>query len=133
MIDNFVSKNSNKSICFFALGSINYLSILNIADGVVGNSSSGIIEAPSLKKGTINLGDRQQGRVFANNVINCNYKTTEIDKALAKLYSNKFKNKLKKLTNPYGAGKVSDKICKIILNKDLKKILKKRFYDIEKT
>ncbi len=131
MIDNYVSKNSHKSIAFFSLGSTNYLSILKIVDGVVGNSSSGIIETASLKKGTINIGDRQLGRVFTNNVINCGYNSKEIDYSLKKLYSQKFQTQLKKINNPYGRGKVSDKILKIIIKTDLKEIIKKRFYDIK--
>ncbi len=132
MIDSYVSLNSHKSISFFSLGNLNYLSVLKIVDGIVGNSSSGLIEAPSLKKGTINIGDRQLGRVFAKNVINCSYNTKKIDNALKKLFSLKFKNQLKKIINPYGNGIVSDKILKIILKTELKNIIKKKFYDIKK-
>jgi GDP/UDP-N,N'-diacetylbacillosamine 2-epimerase (hydrolysing) len=62
MIDEFVNKNPNKSVGFASLGQLKYLSALQYVDVVVGNSSSGILEAPSFKIGTINIGDRQKGR-----------------------------------------------------------------------
>ena len=132
MIDDYVARKKYKSVSFFSLGNINYLSILKNVDGVVGNSSSGIIEAPSLKIGTINIGDRQLGRVFTTNVINCNYDIKQIEKALKKLFSKSFKDQLKNIINPYGDGKVSKKISNIIIKTKLDKIIKKRFYDIKK-
>lgn len=132
MIDDYVARNEHKTISFFSLGNINYLSILKIVDGIVGNSSSGIIEAPSLKIGTINIGDRQLGRVFTKNVINCNYNSKKIEKSFKKLFSKSFKDQLKNIINPYGDGKVSKKITNIIIRTKLDKIIKKRFYDIKK-
>ena len=75
---------------FENLGQINYFSIIRIFDGVVGNSSSGLIEVPSLKKATINIGDRQKGRLLASSVINCNADEKSISKAIKKLYSEDF-------------------------------------------
>ena len=71
MIDDYTNRNSKKSIGFISLGQLKYLSSLQYVDAVVGNSSSGIIEAPSFKIGTINIGDRQRGRLQASSVINC--------------------------------------------------------------
>ena len=96
---------------------------------VIGNSSSGIVEVPSFNKPTINIGDRQKGRIQANSVINCKPAEADIEKALNKAI--KFK---KDVINPYGDGKTSDKMVRIIkktfLGKDID--LKKVFYDLEK-
>ena len=82
MIDDYVNRNSRKSIGFISLGQLKYLSSLQYVDAVVGNSSSGIIEAPSFKIGTINIGDRQKGRIQASSIINCEPKKKSILKAL---------------------------------------------------
>jgi GDP/UDP-N,N'-diacetylbacillosamine 2-epimerase (hydrolysing) len=74
MIDEYVTKNSHKSIVFTSLGQLRYLSALQYVDAVVGNSSSGLAEAPSFKIGTINIGDRQKGRIKASSVIDCEAK-----------------------------------------------------------
>ena len=131
MIDDYVSKNSNKAISFTSLGQLRYLSALQFVDAVVGNSSSGLIEAPTFKIGTINIGDRQKGRIKAKSVIDCKPKKEEIKKAFNKLYSKEFQNILKKVKNPYGDGMVSKKIVNILKSVELKDILKKSFYDID--
>ncbi len=132
MIDEYVSKNSHKSVAFISLGQLRYLSALQYVDGVVGNSSSGLAEAPTFKIGTINVGDRQKGRVKAENVIDCNPTKESILTATTKLYSDEFQGKLKNVTNPYGEGGAAKKIKEVIKEKDLSGILKKKFYDIEK-
>ena len=71
MIDKYVSKNAHKSVAFASLGQLRYLSSMCYVDAIIGNSSSGIIEAPSFKIGTINIGDRQKGRIKANSIIDC--------------------------------------------------------------
>ena len=131
MIDDYVSKNSNKAISFTSLGQLRYLSALQFVDAVVGNSSSGLIEAPTFKIGTINIGDRQKGRIKAKSVIDCKPKKEEIKKAFNKLYSKEFQNMLKKVKNPYGDGMASKKIVNILKSVKLKDILKKSFYDID--
>jgi len=131
MIDEYVSKNSNKAIGFTSLGQLRYLSALQFVDAVVGNSSSGLTEAPSFKIGTINIGDRQKGRIMANSVINCDTDRVSIEKGFEKLYSKEFQELLSDTQNPYGDGMPSKKIKNIIRDINLDNILKKSFYDIK--
>jgi len=130
MIDDYVAKNKDKSISFTSMGQLRYLSALQFIDAVVGNSSSGLIEAPSFKIATINIGDRQKGRIKAKSVIDCNTSKRELLGAFEKAYSEEFKKSLKKIKNPYGDGCASEKIISILKNVDLENILKKSFYDI---
>ena len=128
-INNFVNKNNN-SISFISLGPLRYLSCLKYIDAIVGNSSSGIIEAPSFKIGTINIGDRQRGRIKANSVIDCKPNKESILKAFKILESKKFQAKLSNIINPYGDGGASEKIIKVIEKISLDNIIKKKFYNI---
>lgn len=130
MIDEYVTKNSHKSIVFTSLGQLRYLSALQYVDAVVGNSSSGLAEAPSFRIGTINIGDRQKGRIKASSVIDCEPNKDSILNSFEKLYSKEFQETLKTITNPYGDGYASKKIVEILKNVDLKNILKKSFYDL---
>jgi len=130
MIDQYVSKNSHKAVAFVNLGQLRYLSAMQFMDGVVGNSSSGLAEAPTFKIGAINIGDRQRGRVKAESVIDCDSDKESILKALTKLYSKEFQDKLRNVRNPYGEGGAAEKIKKVLKEKDLSDILKKEFYDI---
>jgi len=131
MIDEFVAKNSYKSVCFTSLGQLRYLSALQFVDAMLGNSSSGLAEAPSFKIGTINIGDRQKGRIKASSVIDCEPNKVEIINAFKKLYSSEFRELLKDVQNPYGDGCASMKIIKEIKKVDLNHILKKTFYNLE--
>ena len=131
MIDEYVSKNSYKSIGFTSLGQLRYLSALQFVDAVVGNSSSGLAEAPSFKIGTINIGDRQKGRIKAESVIDCKSDKVSILEAFDKLYSVEFQNSLSNIQNPYGNGCASQKIVEVLKNVNLGNILKKSFYDLE--
>jgi len=131
MIDGYTSGNPKKSIGFTSLGQLRYLSTLQYVDAVVGNSSSGLLEAPSFKIGTINIGDRQKGRIKAPSVINCEPKKNSILVALTELYSKKFLKILKTSINPYGDGHSSQKIIKKIKKVNLNTILKKSFYDLK--
>src|SRR5208283_3884313 len=100
------------------------------ADAVVGNSSSGIIEAPSFRIGTINIGDRQKGRVRAKSVIDCRPARKSIRNAISKLYSAEFQEKLKGVVNPYGNADAAKKIRTILRDYQINNILKKSFFDI---
>ena len=131
MIDNYVNRNRDKSISFYSLGQLKYLSILKYVDAVVGNSSSGLLEVPSFKIGTVNIGDRQKGRIKASSVIDCKPKKNLILKAIKKIYSKKFIIKLKSTINPYGYGHASEKIIKKLKRRNLKKIIKKSFYNLK--
>lgn len=131
MIDEYVTKNFQKSVEFTSLGQLRYLSALQFVDAVVGNSSSGLLEAPSFKIGTINIGDRQKGRIKADSVIDCSANKTDIEKAFERLYSKEFQDILQNVENPYGDGCASKKIIEVLKNVDLKNILKKSFYNIK--
>ncbi|MBR4470669.1 MAG: UDP-N-acetylglucosamine 2-epimerase (hydrolyzing) [Erysipelotrichaceae bacterium] len=127
-LDKFALKNKN-CIVVSSLGTLKYFSAIRYSECVIGNSSSGIVEVPSFGKPTINIGDRQKGRIQSNSVINCKPIESDIEKALNKAL--KFK---KEVVNPYGDGKTSDKMVKIIkktfYGKEID--LKKVFYDLEK-
>ena len=129
MIDSYVTSNSETSIAFTSLGQLRYLSALQYVDAVVGNSSSGLLEAPSFKIGTINVGDRQKGRIKAVSVIDCNPDGVEIIAAIQRLYSPEFHQILLELINPYGVGGASKKIAEILSSHSLINILKKSFND----
>jgi GDP/UDP-N,N'-diacetylbacillosamine 2-epimerase (hydrolysing) len=131
MIDDYVATHPDSSIAFTSLGQKRYLSAMQYIDGVVGNSSSGLIEAPSFRIGTINIGDRQRGRVSANSVIDCEPTTQSIREAIKILYTDSFQEILKKVQNPYGTGGASEKILQKLRSLPLTDILKKHFYDFE--
>jgi len=130
MIDKYVYKNSHKSITFTSLGQLRYLSALKYVDAVVGNSSSGLLEAPSFKIATINIGDRQKGRIKADSVIDCLAEKKNIKKVIDKIYSKKFQELLKKVKNPYAKGKTSKKIVEILKKTSFPFSVKKKFHDI---
>ncbi|WP_457564270.1 UDP-N-acetylglucosamine 2-epimerase, partial [Caminibacter sp.] len=128
MIDEYVADNPQKSIAFTSMGQLRYLSALQFVDAVVGNSSSGIIEAPSFKIGTINIGNRQKGRIKAKSVIDVASKKEEILKAFKKLYSDEFQELLKTVKNPYQKEKYpSKKVVEILENSKIK--FQKKFYE----
>jgi len=131
MIDSYVIKNYEKSVVFTSLGQLRYLSALQYVDLVLGNSSSGIVEVPSFKIGTINIGDRQKGRVQAENVINCVPEKTEILKSVSIVYGKEFQNELKKVVNPYGDGFSSYKTKEVLKNINIENIILKEFRDIQ--
>ena len=129
MIKNFVN-NHPYAKSFTSLGQIRYLSCIKHVDGVIGNSSSGLAEVPTFKKGTINIGDRQRGRIKAESVIDCKPTTKSISDAIKKLYSLELQQKLKTVKNPYGSGGASEAIVKTLEKVSLENILKKKFYNM---
>ena len=129
MVEKFVAQHPNASAYYTSLGQLRYLSCIAQVDGVVGNSSSGLIEVPSFKKGTINIGDRQRGRLKAESVINCEPTCESISTALAQLYSNGFQARLHQVINPYGEGGASEKVVRTLKNIAIAGIVKKTFYD----
>lgn len=131
MIDEYVKTNSSKAVGFTSLGQLRYLSALQYVDAVVGNSSSGISEAPSFNLATINIGDRQKGRIMAKSIINCEANEVSIKYGFEKLYTQEFKTILQNVQNPYGNGGASQKIKQIIKETSLENILKKSFYNLE--
>ena len=130
MINKFVSNHQQTTRAYHSLGQLRYLSCIKHFDGVVGNSSSGLIEVPSFKKGTINIGDRQRGRLKASSVIDCGTSRKAIQTALSKLFSVTFQTSLATVVNPYGSGGASQAIINVLEQTPLDNILKKRFFDL---
>jgi GDP/UDP-N,N'-diacetylbacillosamine 2-epimerase (hydrolysing) len=115
---------------FRSLGQLNYLSCLQFVDGVVGNSSSGLLEVPTFRKGTVNIGLRQSGRPRAASVIDCDAEEAEISAALTRLFSDQFQSTLTHVENPYGNGGASRQIAAILESVDLGLLSHKPFYDM---
>ena len=130
LIDEYVSENPRQAVAFISMGQLRYLSCMQFVDAVVGNSSSGLLEAPTFRVGTINIGDRQKGRLMAESVINCEPTKESINKAIQTLYSKEFQKNLKKVQNPYGDGNATENIMSIISNKPLPTEIKKGFHDL---
>ena len=122
--------NHSSAKAFTSLGHLMYLSCMNCVDAVVGNSSSGLIEAPSFKVGTINIGDRQRGRLKASSVIDCEPNYASISHSLHRLFSVEFQKVVAECQNPYGEGGASEKIVKQLEIQSYEDILKKHFYDL---
>jgi len=131
MIDEYVQNHNAKAVGFTSLGQLRYLSALQYVDAMVGNSSSGLAEAPSFKIGTINIGDRQKGRIMADSVIDCASDSNSIRNSFTRLYSENFREQLMGCENPYGNGGASLKIKNRLKEIDLTDILKKIFYDLK--
>lgn len=130
MIDSYVAANSNKAVAFVSLGQLRYLSALQQVDAVVGNSSSGLIEAPAFKIGTVNIGDRQKGRIKAISVVDCLPEEKDITNALFHLYTSEFQTNLGKVANPYGESGASKRIADVLRSYSLAHILHKIFNDL---
>jgi GDP/UDP-N,N'-diacetylbacillosamine 2-epimerase (hydrolysing) len=130
MVELFVKQNSDAH-AHASLGQMRYLSCIAQVDGVVGNSSSGLAEVPSFNKGTINIGDRQRGRLQASSVINCDPNRISITAALEQLYSADFQTILSRTVNPYGEGGASAKVVSALKHNAIEGIVKKTFYDLE--
>lgn len=130
MIDDYVEKHQSYAIAFKSLGQSRYLSALKFVDAVVGNSSSGIVEAPSFKVPTINIGERQKGRVRADSVLDIDVDEKQILTAVERIYSSEFQDVLEKTINPYGQGDSAKKVVNVLKTVDLENLKKKKFYDI---
>ena len=132
MIISFKKKYKNVEVVK-SLGTTNYLSLTKIVNLVIGNSSSGIAETPTFNTPTINIGDRQKGRLFAKSVISSTGLKININESIKKGLSKSFLNSLKNNVNPYGTGGACDKIYEITKRiKINKNIIKKKFFDIKK-
>lgn len=129
-INHYANKNPSRVKAFTSLGQLRYLSALSLVDGVVGNSSSGILEAPFFKKGVVNIGDRQKGRVRGQNVIDCKPIQKDIFDSISKILSDDFKADLLTMENPYEGDHPAETIAKILMTVSLDEIVKKKFYDL---
>lgn len=132
MIDNVVSHHPSQYIAFTSMGLLRYLSAMKYCSFVLGNSSSGLLETPTFKKPTINIGDRQKGRYKAPSVLDCLPEKESILTAINQIETSHFQSSLQKMTLPFGDGSTSQQIIKVLEtfllqgNMDLKK----EFYDL---
>ncbi|MGF2733399.1 UDP-N-acetylglucosamine 2-epimerase [Marinobacter sp. DUT-1] len=129
MVREFAQRHPHAKV-YTSLGQLRYFSCLAQIDGVVGNSSSGLAEAPSFNIGTVNIGDRQKGRLKASSVIDCEPNREAIQAALETLYSADFQTSLAAVSNPYGNGGASEAIVKVLAEYPLENIRKKQFYNL---
>ena len=129
-LEKFVAEDTAKRKFFSSLGRVNYFNLLAGCDAVLGNSSSGLIEAPSFSVPTINIGKRQQGRVSGDTVIHVTETTESIFEGIKRLSDPDFRARLRKSFNPYGEGGSSKQIAKIVKNIDLNNVVNKGFYDL---
>jgi len=130
LIDEFTRKDGNRFKSFVSLGQLRYLSAMQYVDAVIGNSSSGIIEAPGFGIGTVNIGDRQTGRIKSETVIDCEPAETAIASALKTLYSPEFQRLRKQATNPYGDGQTAPRVVSILRECCSGQTTQKKFYDL---
>jgi GDP/UDP-N,N'-diacetylbacillosamine 2-epimerase (hydrolysing) len=130
MIDQFVNTYPERSCAFVSLGQLRYLSALKYVNMVIGNSSSGILEAPSFHIPTINIGERQSGRIAADSVIQCANEVQAICTSIKKASNHAFVSFCKNVINPYDNGNASEKILDVLKSMPLENIVKKKFYNI---
>ena len=135
MIREFADRDPSRYRFFDNLGQIAYMSCLRHLDVMIGNSSSGLIEAPSFGLPVVNIGDRQKGRIKAENVIDVGYSTKEIRRGIEAACAVEFKKRISHVKNPYdayGDGKVSYRIKEKLKTIEISpSLLKKKFYDIK--
>ena len=129
LLKAYAAKDPKRVLAIESLGQLRYLSALSMTDAIIGNSSSGIVEAPAFKKATVNIGSRQEGRMAADSVINCQGSEVEIIQAIEKALSCEFTETLKQVFNPYGQRNTCKKIIKILDTVKLGSI--KSFVDLQ--
>lgn len=130
MMEEYANIYPDKAVLFSTLGTLRYLSLMKQVTAVVGNSSSGILEAPSSPTATINIGDRQKGRVQALSIVNCKAKKEDIISAFNKVKSDEFRKKMNEVVSPYGNGTASNQIMKIFKSISPDTLNHKTFYNL---
>ena len=130
-INNFVANNPERSIAYKSLGIIRYLSVMKEVSAVVGNSSSGLVEVPSFGIPTLNIGDRQKGRLSAESVLNCNTDCKSIIAGLDRVLSQEFRTIAASAKNPYDKEGTAEAIYNVISTYPLEQLTQKHFYDIK--
>lgn len=133
MLETYAEKHTARAICVSSLGAVRYLSALRYCSFVMGNSSSGLIEAPSFGIPTINIGNRQKGRVQADSVLNCTPESNEILKCVRQAEEKRFREKCKTVINPNGDGYTSERIVQSLKDylKNNRVNIEKKFYDLK--
>lgn len=130
MVADFTNRHRGAH-AFESLGDPLYLSCMNEVDAVVGNSSSGLLEAPALGTATVNIGSRQQGRLMAPSVVSCAPDRQAIKAAIARVCSPRFKDSLSSVCNPFGTGGATESIISALEDASLAGIIMKRFHDLK--
>lgn len=130
MVEKYVAKHPKRMRFYSSLGQLKYLSTMQQVDVVVGNSSSGLIEAPTMKKPTVNIGPRQKGRLRAASVIDCHDSCGAIVQAMQKALSAEFQSTLSQVVSPYGMGNASHAIKTVLKDHPLEQLLYKKFYNL---
>lgn len=130
MIESYRARHPDRVAAFVSLGTLRYLSVIRHVDAVVGNSSSGLIEAPAFKVATIDIGDRQRGRLAADSVLHCSPRADDIRQMINLAFTDSFKRQLQAVKNPYGCGGASLAIKQRLKQTSFEKLLKKSFYDL---
>ncbi|MEK5334324.1 UDP-N-acetylglucosamine 2-epimerase [Lysinibacillus sp. FSL W8-0992] len=129
MIDEYTAKNNTRVKSYFSLGQKRYLSTLKIAKVVIGNSSSGIVEAPVLSVPTVNIGNRQKGRLKAESIIDCDIMKDKIVAAISQAISSDFIDNLENMPLKYDGYETSTEIVEILKDLDFSILTKKKFCD----
>ena len=127
--NEYAKNHPEKALFISSLGQRRFFSILKIVDGIIGNSSSGLLEAPSFKVGTLNLGNRQKGRVRCESVIDCPWDEESIYQGLSEILEPSFKERLVSIVNPYARGDSTLRIKNVLKDIDFQSLLEKKFYD----
>ncbi len=127
---NYAVRRGRMALFAPSLGHVPYLSIMRLADVVIGNSSSGIIEAPALGRPTVNIGDRQKGRLRSHSVIDCTHDAESIRAAIARALSPSFKERAASAEHPYGCGGAAERIAEALKRCPLDNIIRKEFYEL---
>lgn len=132
MTQEYVARHKDRMLYVKTLGQVRYLSAVRFMDAVIGNSSSGILEVPSFRVPSVNLGARQRGRLMAPSVINCEETCADIQTAIKQAISPEFRENIRTMESPFGNGGVSEKIVDVLKTVDLspERIMKK-FQDVE--
>jgi UDP-N-acetylglucosamine 2-epimerase (non-hydrolysing) len=126
---SYVASRPGRAAWADSLGQTAYLSLVRESAAVIGNSSSGLIEAPALAAPTINIGERQRGRLQARSVIDCPVDTVSIRKAISRALTPAFRASFAEVPPPYRGNDVSSTICRILCNVSLRELIRKVFYD----
>lgn len=129
-IKDFVAKNEDRAIAFKSLGKLRYLSALKYVSAAIGNSSSGILEVPSFGIPTLDIGDRQKGRLAAKSVVHCGMSTEEIEQGFRLIFSEAIQSASKLRSNPYEKEGTTDMIVSQLKTYPLEDLIQKSFYNL---
>lgn len=130
ILDEYQSVHTKRVLLTQSLGQLRYLSAMKYCDAVIGNSSSGLIETPTFNVPTVNIGNRQKGRIAGETVLHCDESIESIRDTIGKAVSADFIKCCKKAINPYGIGNTSERIVDVLINYSLERIVNKKFHDL---